>query len=651
MRSADAARADAPAIILAHDRSWIVRASDGVERVSIVKLAAPAMTCVAAFKPPGGREGGVSFLAVARGRLALVSPDVSQADYASTRRERVPGGHDDAPVRVRLVARDAVTGNALVAAVRTTGGVSMTGIDDRVARWEVTSYRSRDRFEDDDDDEAAAAEGEDTTTTTTTTTTTGADVASDPSRRSEEEGEEGTRARDDALMDDAAPLRHVLTTADASAKALCHVPPPPGVLGGVVAVALRGPARRPRRVRVGISLHHRRVEGRLLLMRIVETPWRRAFEVAATVALPRPATCVAPAGPGLVFVGCGPRVYCVRACQRDAFDAAEEAESVRGTLAGTLVASNYAHLSARRRVRAVASGGDSCGGGGGGGERAIPIAFADARAGAPAFPLKTSDEHAGPGGLEYPSFAFVGAEATTRRVVDLRARRRGETCGIDSSGRIFVLRRREDEDAWGAEEGACSPEQNLTLAASFTLRAKPSAMLVMGDDEDGGGGGGGGGESGERETKRGPSVLIGTRQGGVSMLSELAIADWAVLREATRRCRAHPHVAPVLGASHARATGAWPPRGRRGAGPRPKANAPARTPPPPPPLVIDGALLRELLDLPADAQREVLTDAIDVEASDGDGEEEDIRGEGSRTRAPALPVEAVLGVIQRVLEP
>jgi hypothetical protein len=81
-------------------------------------------------------------------------------------------------------------------------------------------------------------------------------------------------------------------------------------------------------------------------------------------------------------------------------------------------------------------------------------------------------------------------------------------------------------------------------------------------------------------------------------------------------------------------------------------------------------LLRELLDLPADAQREVLTDAIDVEASDGEEEEEEeslrigvhhANGvvweavsdavEGSRRSAPALPVEAVLGVIQRVLEP
>ena len=87
--------------------------------------------------------------------------------------------------------------------------------------------------------------------------------------------------------------------------------------------------------------------------------------------------------------------------------------------------------------------------------------------------------------------------------------------------------------------------------------------------------------------------------------------------------------------------------GGGGAPPWPKANAPARAPPPP--LVIDGALLRELLDLPADAQREVLTDAIDVEASDG--EEEEDAGEGSRRSAPALPVEAVLGVIQRVLEP
>ena len=137
----------------------------------------------------------------------------------------------------------------------------------------------------------------------------------------------------------------------------------------------------------------------------------------------------------------------------------------------------------------------------------------------------------------------------------------------------------------------------------------------------------------------GRSFVVGTAEGGVYVVAQVTERDWAVLREVQSLAGRHPLTAPVLGAPHENARGAWPPR--VGFGP-PGPPAPlwpsvaeaggwaARSGSSswvPAPEVIDGSLLREVLELPERAQRELL-------------------GSG----ASPLPVETVLGLIQRVLE-
>ena len=59
--------------------------------------------------------------------------------------------------------------------------------------------------------------------------------------------------------------------------------------------------------------------------------------------------------------------------------------------------------------------------------------------------------------------------------------------------------------------------------------------------------------------QRGVSFIVGTAEGGVCSVAEIDERDWAVLREVQSRARTHPLTAPVLGASHENAHGAWPP--------------------------------------------------------------------------------------------
>ena len=155
-------------------------------------------------------------------------------------------------------------------------------------------------------------------------------------------------------------------------------------------------------------------------------------------------------------------------------------------------------------------------------------------------------------------------------------------------------------------------------------------------------------------------------------MSEVSEEDWAVLRAVQARLEAHPITAPILGAPHAHAHGAWPPYlggfGRSGLGgpPPPLWPAPvAPASPPPPPTVIDGALMHELLELPEWAQRMVLGGA---QAEEWGGSQSNVGmnvgdNKGSsphvvaffdncdvRSDIAPLPVEAVLGVVQRVME-
>ena len=238
------------------------------------------------------------------------------------------------------------------------------------------------------------------------------------------------------------------------------------------------------------------------------------------------------------------------------------------------------------------------------------------------------------------------ADPETRDAVSVALRRRGEVAGVDAQGRVFVLRR-------GALFGAGdrTPESNLRLAARFDLcGATPVAVLVRGSRHE---------EEtremekntrGEKEKTRktknvsdekepepnrafpsacaadratlfdaadarrafGPSFAVATDMGGVFAVSEVSEADWQVLARAQRALDAHPATAPPLGFAFRREDGdGFADRSPAGEEVRPKRyaalDAARRASAPAPPAVLDGTLLRELLELPEKTQREVLT--------------------------------------------
>jgi hypothetical protein len=238
------------------------------------------------------------------------------------------------------------------------------------------------------------------------------------------------------------------------------------------------------------------------------------------------------------------------------------------------------------------------------------------------------------------------ADPETRDAVAVALRRRGEVAGADAQGRVFVLRR-------GASFGAGdrTPESNLRLAARFDLcGATPVAVLVRGSrvreetrEET----------RGEKESRKrasvtktkhaaepelnrafpsacaadratlfdaadarraaGPSFAVATEEGGVFAVSEVSEADWLVLARAQRALDAHPATAPPLGFAKAASPedgDGFADRSPAGDGvPKRYAalDAARRASAPAPPAVLDGTLLRELLELPEKTQREVLT--------------------------------------------
>jgi hypothetical protein len=80
-------RPEGPVVVLGHSDSWLIRGSPGCQRASAVRLDAPSGILTATkFSPPGdaSRRVGESMLAVIDGRLALVSPNLEQRDWART---------------------------------------------------------------------------------------------------------------------------------------------------------------------------------------------------------------------------------------------------------------------------------------------------------------------------------------------------------------------------------------------------------------------------------------------------------------------------------------------------------------------------------------------------------------------------------------
>ena len=239
------------------------------------------------------------------------------------------------------------------------------------------------------------------------------------------------------------------------------------------------------------------------------------------------------------------------------------------------------------------------------------------------------------------------ADPETRDAVAVALRRRGEVAGADARGRVFVLRRVRKSHARTGEVSR-TPESNLRLAARFDLKgAKPVAVLMRDDRAK---------ETPptQKSAKKknesvvaadratlfdaagarrgfGPSFAVATEEGGVFAVSEVSEEDWEVLARAQRLLDAHPATAPPLGAGVAKPSagfldedgeffaGASSSFAADGASKRYAAlDAARRASAPSPPAVLDGTLLRELLDLPEKTQRSVLES--DAESGAGTAE-------------------------------
>jgi len=704
-------RPEGPVVVLGHGDSWLIRGSPGCQRASAVRLDAPSGILTATkFSPPGdaSRRVGESMLAVIDGRLALVSPSLEQRDAASRCDADARLGEDGRVSDAKFLCKDIATGRAVTV---TPSWVSHEddGVDpDKMLEMIDKHTRHPDEIRDED------------------THTVWEIRAWPPSSRPPEEAEE------DEHRSSASVLRFVLDARPSPqfrVTALASCLPPKGVIGGIIAIGTSQlPLAFKRRQHA-----EQEPEGRLFIFRLVDDDEGEGSETkacgpclaqAACIALPTPVTTVTTAGPGVLFVGSGTRVYCVRIGPRDDDDdlmaegsfpariPAELRELGPGDpkfdsayLSQSLSVTLVAQTSTRRGVTGLAAGpplgqiGDHTADVARGHltaghpplasghpplasehppvssghpplghypmlggeadvsetEGFVPVAVAGAREGVSLSVLKTVDTDA-VSRLVYPEFTPVATDGTVRTVRAMAMRRRGEVVGVDTAGRIFVLQNRnaperkkrsadeqtDDNNGNGGRRkpGPCSPERNLTIAASFTLRSSPTAMLLLPDrlpkypalkpvapearacyDRS-------------VACQRGASFIVGTAEGGVCSVAEIDERDWAVLHEVQSRARTHPLTAPVLGASHENAHGAWPPRAGFGppGPPAPlwpsvaEANA-ARAGSSAAPEVIDGSLLRELLEMPERAQRDVLSS-----------------GESR------LPVETVLGLIQRVLE-
>ena len=236
------------------------------------------------------------------------------------------------------------------------------------------------------------------------------------------------------------------------------------------------------------------------------------------------------------------------------------------------------------------------------------------------------------------------ADPETRDAAAVAVRRRGEVAGADAQGRVFVLRRvRKNHERTG--EVSRTPESNLRLAARFDLKgAKPVAVLMRDDratrdarfaketsptrvsgkkkktNENV--------VAADRATLfDAPDARLGfgpspvARGGGVFAVSEVSEEDWEVLARAQRLLDAHPATAPPLGAGVAKESERFldedgdvfagesfssSPAGEGVSKRYAALDAARRASAPSPPAVLDGTLLRELLDLPEKTQREVL---------------------------------------------
>ena len=645
-----------------HRESWVVRDALGTQRVSVDRADAPEMSAACAM--PANPNVA---LAVVRGRLAVVRPDLEQRDPARRAPIADPAVVDEfveEDERVTFLCGDDATGRVVATTERgvardwRTNEWGCLPNEGSRAPWSLVSWK---RAADSDADHAGYADS----------------ASSDVHVASSNAEADFSAVSGSSVVSNAEFYR---------VTALASCEPPAEVDGGVLAVGTSNPTpfARFRRMEGGGDREDD-LEGHVFLMHLADEDEavdaenaeeaketrgaRERVSVAATVHLPRPVTCVA-AGPfGTVIVASGRETHVVRVeANRFKIDGWAATQ-------GAVVASLVATHASRRPVLAVAASPPSRENDDASSRVSFALAVASRRDGVILARVDAPSRE--PDGWRDARVAHVAADATTRDATALAMRRRGEVAGIDAEGRVFVLQNRNDPRGQrqkrereaneggdgsrerrfgevstggsGREPGPSSPERRLVVAASFTIRAIPSAMTTSTastasttahptsttdrpttdattfDPSD--------------ETF-GPALIVGTREGGAAEMREISAADWATLREVQSRMETHRLLASVLGASHAHARGSWPSRAgfcRSEAPPPPLADATElASSAPPPPEVIDGYLLAELVDLPEEAQRAVLS-------GDAEGDAEGF------ARAP-LPLEATMELVVRVME-
>lgn len=165
---------------------------------------------------------------------------------------------------------------------------------------------------------------------------------------------------------------------------------------------------------------------------------------------------------------------------------------------------------------------------------------------------------------------LLASERSERRAAGI-ACTHGCAGGIDRDGFFFSF----STAAPAADEDSPAEAHCLPVTACFRLGCVPTSIRTA--------------ASGDAAAFTASTLL-----GGVAVVSPLDAEHFAVLADAEARAATHPLTAPLLGCDHAAARGG-PPASRR---------------------VLDGDLLRQLLFLPAAAQREVLSHGLAEQLTD-----------------------------------
>lgn len=597
-----------PVLLTSAFGSWLAKLVDGAQRVSVEAVSAPAIKSLCSlhgeeFLDSSTRNRKASCLATIGDRLRVVDVDTTQQERAHRLSEGTFGASSSGIAKVRFVT-NLQNGNGVAVASTDSKG-NGGGLD-------VTAWSLEEEIDGSDNEIMVDDDLADTRADTVT------DTAVDPEK----------------------PSPSVSSDQGFKAVALASCLAEDGSM--VLAIGTRGvPEKSLRRLFDGAG-DTARVEGRVLFLRAVGE--EKQFALAATVAFPDAVTCVSPGPAGLVLVGTDAGVHVLRVETR--FEDAKnsgwtgDGDAVK-TVSGTLRVWLAARLATRRAVLAIAAGKAEYPTSSGPGtvSDVLPVPETDrsepsserAMVEAMLFPGARAVETrkvvpvvvsvardgvsfcayiAGGGFFEndqHRRLAPKAADPITRDAYAVALRQRGEIIGADTQGRVFVLRRLGFH--------ARTPERNLMLVASFGIKGATPVAVISASD----------GETEETQVDnnagrslvdraslfksstdtRGPSFSVATKEGGVYEVFEVSESDYTVLLCAQRRMETHPLTASPLGELTA-GVACGVARDQRYSALDAFYVSSATEPP----TVLDGTVLRELLELPEQVQREILTCAM-----------------------------------------